>query len=315
LGLANATGLPAAGVTGTALTLAGGNLTGVLGLTAGTALLPAIIPTGDPNTGVWFPAADTVAVSTGGAERMRIDSAGSVGIGGTAPTGVNLYNVKSLSGATSAWGTYTLANVTSGVTANALLYDAAATTEAAAFTLSNLFCYRATQGAFGATSAVTNQYGFHATSSLIGATNNYGFYGNLASAANRYNFYAAGTADNAYAGNSSFGQVVAPIAAVDTTSFATNLVTNTAANYTVLTSDHTIIQTTAGSTYTLPAAASFTGRKLHLVTQFAGTVISASSNVVPLAGGAAGTAILAATAGKFATLQSNGTNWIIIASN
>jgi len=94
-----------------------------------------------------------------------------------------------------------------------------------------------------------------------------------------------------------------------------SVVTNTAATYTVLSTDHTIIQTTAGSTYTLPAAASFTGRVLHLVTQFAGAVISASSNVVPIAGGAAGTAILAATAGKFAILQSNGTNWIIIASN
>lgn len=47
---------------------------------AGSALLPAIIPTGDANTGVWFPAADTVAVSTGGTERMRIDTSGNVSI-------------------------------------------------------------------------------------------------------------------------------------------------------------------------------------------------------------------------------------------
>jgi hypothetical protein len=99
------------------------------------------------------------------------------------------------------------------------------------------------------------------------------------------------------------------------TTLATNIVTNTNATYTVLATDHTIIQTTAGSTYTLPAASSFTGRRLHIVTQFAGAVISASSNVVPIAGGAAGTAILAATAGKYAILQSNGTNWIIVASN
>jgi hypothetical protein len=45
---------------------------------AGTALLPTIIPSGDTNTGIWFPTADTVAVSTGGTERMRIDSAGLV---------------------------------------------------------------------------------------------------------------------------------------------------------------------------------------------------------------------------------------------
>jgi hypothetical protein len=42
------------------------------------------------------------------------------------------------------------------------------------------------------------------------------------------------------------------------------------------------------------------------------TVVSASSDVVPVAGGAAGTAILAATAGKWALLQSDGTNWQIM---
>jgi len=99
------------------------------------------------------------------------------------------------------------------------------------------------------------------------------------------------------------------------TSLTISLVTNANATYTVLTTDHTIIQTTAASTYTLPAPASFTGRQLHIVTQFAGTVVSASANVFPLAGGSAGTAILAATAGKWATLVSNGTNWVIVASN
>jgi hypothetical protein len=99
------------------------------------------------------------------------------------------------------------------------------------------------------------------------------------------------------------------------TTLATNIVTNANATYSVLATDYTIIQTTAGATYTLPDPATSTGRKLHVVTQFAGAVISASSNVVPIAGGAAGTAILAATAGKFALLQSNGTNWVIIASN
>ena len=99
------------------------------------------------------------------------------------------------------------------------------------------------------------------------------------------------------------------------TTLTISIVTNANATYTVLTTDHTIIQTTAASTYTLPAPASFTGRQLHIVTQFAGTVVSASANVFPLAGGVAGTAILAATAGKWATLVSNGTNWVIIASN
>jgi len=51
----------------------------------GTAGTPAIRGT-DANTGIFFPAADTIAFSEGGVEAMRIDSSGNVGIGLTAPT-------------------------------------------------------------------------------------------------------------------------------------------------------------------------------------------------------------------------------------
>ena len=47
----------------------------------GTAGTVAIGPTGDTNTGLFFPAADTIAFSEGGAEAMRINSSGNVGIG------------------------------------------------------------------------------------------------------------------------------------------------------------------------------------------------------------------------------------------
>jgi hypothetical protein len=52
---------------------------------AGTVSLPAITTTGDTNTGIFFPAADTIAFTEGGAEAMRIDSSGRVGIANTTP--------------------------------------------------------------------------------------------------------------------------------------------------------------------------------------------------------------------------------------
>jgi len=61
---------------------------------AGTAAAPAITTTGDTNTGIWFPAADTIAFAEGGTEAMRIDSSGNVQIGKTSNStlsaGVNL---------------------------------------------------------------------------------------------------------------------------------------------------------------------------------------------------------------------------------
>jgi hypothetical protein len=58
--------------------------TGIAG-TNGSAGTPAVQGE-DTNTGIFFPAADTVAVATGGTERVRVDSSGNVGIGTSSPT-------------------------------------------------------------------------------------------------------------------------------------------------------------------------------------------------------------------------------------
>jgi hypothetical protein len=66
----------------------------------------------------------------------------------------------------------------------------------------------------------------------------------------------------------------------------------------------------ATCTVTLPSASGFPGRPVNFVNYQAFTLVSASSNVVPIAGGAAGTAILAASIGDATLLVSDGTNWI-----
>lgn len=71
----------------------------------------------------------------------------------------------------------------------------------------------------------------------------------------------------------------------------------------------------ANVTVTFPTASANTGRVV-VIKNLSGTytVISAASNVKPLASGTAGTAILAATAGKYAVLVCDGTDWVIMAA-
>ena len=85
------------------------------------------------------------------------------------------------------------------------------------------------------------------------------------------------------------------------------------ADFSVAATDIWLINNKSGSTCTatLPAAASYSGRVLYFQNYQTQTLVSASSNVVPLAGGAAGTSILLASSGDSATLVSDGSNWLM----
>lgn len=127
--------------------------------------------------------------------------AGKVIIGSSGDAGTTLSLTRTLTGATSATGTWLSASVLSDVTTNAFGFRTNIGTQAASFTLPSLTHVFVNQAAFGAGSTVTNQYGFFAQSALTGATNNYGFYSNIASSSGRWNFYAGGTASNYFAGD------------------------------------------------------------------------------------------------------------------
>jgi hypothetical protein len=195
-GIASGTGRFNFYAAGTAANFFGGIVT----VPAGTAALPAIISTtGTEDTGQFFPAADTIAYSTAGTERMRINSAGSVGIGTTSLTGFNLRVTKAITGATTAFGIINDGQIQTDVT-DTVYGIRSRMAVAAAATVPTIYSIIAEQATFGAGATVTNQFGFVAGSSLTGATNNYGFYGSIASGTGRYNLYMAGTAANYFGG-------------------------------------------------------------------------------------------------------------------
>jgi hypothetical protein len=179
--------------------------------------------------GVTLTGAQTIQTSTGnltlataggnGNILISPNGAGAVGIGNAAFSGFNLYVGKSFANA----GTYTsIAQqgvVASTVTNEARSFDSFAQTAAASFTLSSYVHYRTQQATLGAGSAITNQYGFWTDASLIGATNNYGFFGNIAAGAGRWNLYMNGTANNYLAGKLLIGSTTdVPSASVAITS-------------------------------------------------------------------------------------------------
>jgi len=186
--------------------------------------------------------------------------AGALGIRATDLAGHNIRVQRPLTGASNSSSIANEFAVRSDVTATAWAFYSSVSTQAAPFTLNVLGHYAAVGGAVGAGSTISNQYGFLAADSLTQATNNFGFRGDLDSAANRWNFYANGTAPNAYAGNSSFGALKVPTETIDATG-------NIAATGSVLSSGKANgvgYKTGAGGTITQPITRT-AGVTLHAV--------------------------------------------------
>jgi hypothetical protein len=94
-----------------------------------------------------------------------------------------------------------------------------------------------------------------------------------------------------------------------------SVVTKTA-DFTLADTEGWVINNKSGSTCTatLPAASAWAGRAVTFKNLQLQLLVSASSNVVPIGSATPGTAILPATVGAWATLVSDGTNWVVMQS-
>ena len=70
----------------------------VISLDDGTNALPSLTTTGDLNTGIYFPAADEVGITTGGTQRVKVDSTGVNVTGTVTATGTSVFASLDISG-------------------------------------------------------------------------------------------------------------------------------------------------------------------------------------------------------------------------
>jgi hypothetical protein len=100
------------------------------------------------------------------------------------------------------YGLRITATIPAATTSGAFYFRTAANTEDAAFTVASIAHYLADQSTVSGGSRLqpTNQYGFWAGDTLIGAANNYGFFSDLPAATGRWNVYSNGTAPNFFRG-------------------------------------------------------------------------------------------------------------------
>lgn len=188
-----------------AATSANPTFTGVITVAAGAVGSPSITTTGDSNTGIYFPAADTVAIATAGAQRLRVDSAGGAGLGANPVAGRTLTVARNITGSTDGYGVLQQGVVQSGVTAACRGYGNVLSTAAATFTLPFYAHYSCDQGTIGANSVVTQQVGLYVGPSMTGAAANYGVRATIPAAAGRWNLFVDGSAQNWFAGNVGVG--------------------------------------------------------------------------------------------------------------
>ena len=139
------------------------------------------------------------------ANLLTVQGNGSLGLGTTLLTGYNVRINKSITGNAVAYGLDIDGTIQSDVVTSAVVYGTTIGTQATSFTLSQLYHYNATQGTFGAGSTVTSQFGYRVSFNMIGAVNNYAFYGEIPSGTGRWNLYCNGTADNYMAGRLAIG--------------------------------------------------------------------------------------------------------------
>jgi hypothetical protein len=257
------------------------------------------------NTGVLSNIAGTGISVSGATGNVTISNTGVLSwSGGT----TGLTPATATTGAVTLAGTLVIANGgtngTATPTAGAVAYG---TGTAYAFTVAGTSGQVLTSAGAGVPTWTTPAGGTVTSVSVVSAN---GFAGTVATATTTPAITLSTTITGLLKGNGT--AISAAVANTDYVPLST-VITKTA-DYTITGTDTWIINNKTGSalTLTFPAASSWTGRYITVKNMQAQAVNSASSNIVPIDSTSAGTAILLGVVGNWATMVSDGTNWIIM---
>ena len=289
--------------------------TGVLSFSGGTTgLTPAIATTGAVTLN------GTLVIANGGTNGSATPTAGAISYGtGTAygftAAGTTGQVLTSAGAGVPVWTTPATGTVTSvaaltlGTTGTDLSSTVANSTTTPVITLNVPTASATNRGALSAADWTTFNNKGTGTVTSVSVVSANGFAGTVATATTTPAITLTTSITGLLKGN---GTAISA-AVVNTDYFAPSAPVTKTADFTVAATDVWLINNKSGSTCTatLPAAASWTGRVLRFQNYQTQTLVSASSNVVPLAGGAAGTSILLASSGDSATLVSDGSNWLM----
>lgn len=201
---------------------AGNVATGSIARITGGTINGATIGATNPKQGTYTRASITQQLIVGSAITAILPNIG-LSVAATTLTGSGQYSITSGT-------TFSASAITNG---NG--YLASDGLAQAAFTMNNYRGFWAVDLLKGAGSALNNQYGFYIADLNSGGTSNTGFYSAMTSGAGKWSFYSAGTANNAFAGNTRFGSVVEPTVALDVTGAIQASTTLKTGGYTVAT--------------------------------------------------------------------------------
>lgn len=291
-------------VTGTAPVVSSGGTTPAISMAAATTSVSGYLTSTDWNTfnnkqpaGAYLTAVTSDAPLTGAgtsASHLSMPAATTSVSGYLTSTDWNTFNNKGSGTVTSVTGTAPV--VSSGGTTPAISMAAASTSTNGYLTSTDWNTFNGKQAA-----------GTYVTAVSVVSAN--GFAGTVTSGATPA-LTLSTTITGLLKGNGT--AISAAVANTDYVPLSTVL-TKTA-DYTIANTDMWIINNKTGSalTLTFPAASSWTGRQITVKNMQAQAVNSASSNIVPIDSTTAGTAILLNVVGNWATLVSDGTNWVIM---